>query len=152
MPAVEPGYLRPLIPENPPAEPEEWAQIQKRYPWLNPSPQSLDGPGRLPLPLPRFQRIGSLAGTAVASNAALVLREFPSGLQLDRCWVYVLPSSSAGRPYPERVIAQGMLDARVGEDGFRLLGARSGDTVVLGNGTYNKQLMNTTHLSPRRFP
>ncbi|CAL5865863.1 uncharacterized protein PFLUO_LOCUS69 [Penicillium psychrofluorescens] len=29
VPAVEPGYLRPLIPENPPTEPEEWAQIQK---------------------------------------------------------------------------------------------------------------------------
>ncbi|CRL25018.1 Pyridoxal phosphate-dependent decarboxylase [Penicillium camemberti] len=29
LPAVEPGYLRPLIPENPPDEPENWAQIQE---------------------------------------------------------------------------------------------------------------------------
>ncbi|KAJ5683584.1 Aromatic-L-amino-acid decarboxylase [Penicillium macrosclerotiorum] len=29
LPAVDPGYLRPLIPENPPVEPEEWSQIQK---------------------------------------------------------------------------------------------------------------------------
>ncbi|KAJ5500731.1 3-beta hydroxysteroid dehydrogenase/isomerase [Penicillium expansum] len=29
LPAVEPGYLRPLIPENPPDEPEEWAKIQE---------------------------------------------------------------------------------------------------------------------------
>ncbi|KAJ5579626.1 uncharacterized protein N7459_005611 [Penicillium hispanicum] len=29
LPAVDPGYLRPLIPEDPPAEPEEWAQIQQ---------------------------------------------------------------------------------------------------------------------------
>ncbi|KAH8433907.1 putative aromatic-L-amino-acid decarboxylase [Aspergillus melleus] len=28
VPTVEPGYLRPLIPENPPEEPEEWSQIQ----------------------------------------------------------------------------------------------------------------------------
>ncbi|KAE8391202.1 pyridoxal phosphate-dependent transferase [Aspergillus alliaceus] len=27
-PTVNPGYLRPLIPEHPPAEPEEWSQIQ----------------------------------------------------------------------------------------------------------------------------
>ncbi|KAJ5770918.1 uncharacterized protein N7511_002969 [Penicillium nucicola] len=29
LPAVDPGYLRPLIPENPPEEPEAWAQIQE---------------------------------------------------------------------------------------------------------------------------
>ncbi|KAL2816051.1 pyridoxal phosphate-dependent transferase [Aspergillus cavernicola] len=28
LPTIEPGYLRPLIPENPPQEPEEWSQIQ----------------------------------------------------------------------------------------------------------------------------
>ncbi|KAL2001183.1 hypothetical protein VTN02DRAFT_2129 [Thermoascus thermophilus] len=28
LPSVEPGYLRPQIPENPPAEPEAWSQIQ----------------------------------------------------------------------------------------------------------------------------
>lgn len=28
LPTVEPGYLRPLIPENPPEEPEEWSAIQ----------------------------------------------------------------------------------------------------------------------------
>ncbi|KAK5800438.1 hypothetical protein VI817_002650 [Penicillium citrinum] len=29
LPTVEPGYLRSLVPENPPNEPEEWAVIQK---------------------------------------------------------------------------------------------------------------------------
>ncbi|KAJ5386519.1 hypothetical protein N7509_009060 [Penicillium cosmopolitanum] len=29
LPTVEPGYLRSLVPENPPDEPEEWAAIQK---------------------------------------------------------------------------------------------------------------------------
>ncbi|KAL1965459.1 hypothetical protein VTN77DRAFT_5715 [Rasamsonia byssochlamydoides] len=28
LPTIEPGYLRPQIPENPPVEPEEWSQIQ----------------------------------------------------------------------------------------------------------------------------
>jgi aromatic-L-amino-acid decarboxylase len=28
LPTIEPGYLRPLIPENPPAEPQAWAEIQ----------------------------------------------------------------------------------------------------------------------------
>ncbi|KAJ5560695.1 hypothetical protein N7513_003094 [Penicillium frequentans] len=29
LPALDPGYLRPLIPENPPTEPEAWDQIQQ---------------------------------------------------------------------------------------------------------------------------
>ncbi|CAI7610179.1 unnamed protein product [Penicillium pancosmium] len=29
LPTVEPGYLRSLVPENPPEEPEEWAAIQE---------------------------------------------------------------------------------------------------------------------------
>ncbi|CAI7579204.1 unnamed protein product [Penicillium bialowiezense] len=29
IPDIEPGYLRPLIPESPPDEPEDWAQIQE---------------------------------------------------------------------------------------------------------------------------
>jgi aromatic-L-amino-acid decarboxylase len=29
VPSIEPGYLRPQIPENPPVEPEEWEEIQK---------------------------------------------------------------------------------------------------------------------------
>ncbi|CRG88687.1 aromatic-L-amino-acid decarboxylase [Talaromyces islandicus] len=28
LPSIEPGYLRPLIPENPPAEPQAWADIK----------------------------------------------------------------------------------------------------------------------------
>ncbi|KAL4894687.1 pyridoxal phosphate-dependent transferase [Aspergillus ambiguus] len=28
VPTIEPGYLRPLIPDHPPEDPEEWAQIQ----------------------------------------------------------------------------------------------------------------------------
>src|SRR4029078_7828562 len=61
----------------------------------------------------------------------LMLRSFPEKLRLDDCWVYVLPSLSAAQSAPERVIAQGTLEARSVEDGFQLLGAGQGETVVL---------------------
>jgi hypothetical protein len=111
---------------------EEWSIIQARFPWLKPSAQPLEGPGRLPLPLPRLQRLGALAETSDSQQrASLLLRAFPEKLRLDDCWVYVLPGTSAAQPAPERVIAQGTLEARSAEDGFQLLGAGQGDTVVL---------------------
>jgi len=55
----------------------------------------------------------------------------PADIQLDRCWVYVLKGIANGRPYPERVIAQGTLEARTAVTRFPLLGAEVGDTVVL---------------------
>src|SRR6266540_2925238 len=111
---------------------EEWGIIQARFPWLNPSAQSLEGPGRLPLPLPRLYRLGALAEAAPAQarHAGLLLRAFPPELRLDNCWVYVLPSMDGGKA-PARVIAQGTLEARSAEDGFQLLGAGQGDTIVL---------------------
>ncbi|HET9224142.1 MAG TPA: hypothetical protein VFO07_16640, partial [Roseiflexaceae bacterium] len=112
---------------------EEWSIIGHRYPWLATSVQSREGPGRLPLPLPRFQRLGALAGdpSAAARQPTAMLRTFPPNMQLDRCWVYVLPNVAADRPAPERVIAQGTLEGRSAESGFPLLGAGAGDTVVL---------------------
>jgi hypothetical protein len=107
---------------------EEWGIIQARFPWLNPSAQSLEGPGRLPLPLPRLQRLATLAAPAPAS---LLLRAFPQDIRLDSCWVYVLKGGGADQPNPERVIAQGTLESRSVDEGFRLLGADPGDTVVL---------------------
>src|SRR6266536_4939603 len=111
---------------------EEWGIIQARFPWLNPSAQSLEGPGRLPLPLPRLYRLGALAEAAPAEarRAGLLLRAFPPELRLDNCWVYVLPSMDGGKA-PARVIAQGTLAARSAEDGVQLLGAGQGDTIVL---------------------
>src|SRR4029078_7075852 len=91
-----------------------------------------EGPGRLPLPLPRLQRLDALAEASDSQQrAALMLRSFPEKLRLDDCWVYVLPSMSAAQSAPERVIAQGTLEARSVEDGFQLLGAGQGDMVVL---------------------
>src|SRR5262249_48692008 len=110
---------------------EEWTAIKNRYPWLNPSPSSLEGPGRLPLPLPRFHRLGALSESmeaqlwsgATARQAHtqrkedLVLRRFPQDLRLDRCWVYILSGMTSGQPHPNRIIAQGVVDARSGDDG-----------------------------------
>jgi hypothetical protein len=108
---------------------EEWSILQSRFPWLKSSAQSLEGPGRLPLPLPRIQRVGKLADAE--PRADLLLRTFPQIIQFLRCWVYVLPGVTADRPLPERVLAQGTLEARSLDDGFQLLGAGKGDTVVL---------------------
>ncbi|MFL5805367.1 MAG: hypothetical protein ACJ8CR_26960 [Roseiflexaceae bacterium] len=122
---------------------EEWATISRRYPMFDPGHQPLEGPEHLPLALPRFHALGSLAGdrsaaaqstnggqespTQVSQGDELVLKDFPSGMQLDHCWVYLLRGVDDTR----HVIAQGTLDQRVEFDGFRLLDARKGDTVVL---------------------
>jgi hypothetical protein len=108
---------------------DEWSIILRRFPWLNPSAQSLEGPGRLPLPLPRFHRLGAPA--EAAPTADMLLRTFPQDLHLNNCWVYLLKGMSTGRADPERVIAQGTLESRSVEQGFRLLGAQPGDTLVL---------------------
>ena len=52
----------------------------------------------------------------------------PLGIDPEHCWVYVVRGPIE---QPERLIAQGTFDERALADGFRLLGARSGDTVVL---------------------
>lgn len=113
-----------------------------RYPFLDPiaDREPLEGPGRLPLPLPRYHRLGALVPAAVEAQAdtqvdlapAPVAEEavmvVPHGIAPEHCWVYLL---RGGATRPERLLAQGTLDARALSDGFRLLGARPGDTVVL---------------------
>jgi hypothetical protein len=122
---------------------EEWTTISLRYPKFDPGHQPLEGPEHLPLALPRFHQLGSLASnpsvlpasahgeqrsaTPVRRGDELVLKDFPSGMQLEHCWLYLLRSAGDTR----HVIAQGTLDQRVAFDGFRLLGARQGDTIVL---------------------
>jgi hypothetical protein len=116
---------------------EEWARISLRYPRFAPDHQPLEGPEHLPLALPRFHALGSLSSdssnegrerrTQVRQSDEVVLTDFPPGMQLDHCWVYLLRHVNDSR----HVIAQGTLDQRVEFDGFRLLGARQGDTVVL---------------------
>jgi hypothetical protein len=122
---------------------DEWRAIRKHYSKFDPDHSPIEGPEHLPLALPRFQALGSLAGegveiaqptdrarkspTQLRRADELVLKDFPAGLQLDHCWVYLLRDADTMR----HVIGQGSLDQRVEFDGFRLLGARKDDTIVL---------------------
>jgi hypothetical protein len=126
----------------------QWPKLHKLYsriPATRKSKQVRPGPGRLPMALPRFRGLdGSgdlLNGTRKASSqffpawsaAGGSFGEFTilNDIQLDRCWLYVLKHGKSGQPYPERVIAQGTLEARTSVAPFALLGAAPGDTVVL---------------------
>jgi len=100
---------------------KEWQKILERYPFLKPPERPLEGPGELPLPLPSYHRL------VEPVDDELVLADLPKGIDLDHCWVYLLKGTPAA---PRHIIPQGTLDARVPENGFRLLGAVPGDTVV----------------------
>ena len=100
---------------------KEWQTIKEHYPFLNPPKRPLEGPGELPLPLPSYHRL------VEPGDDELVLVDFPKGIALDHCWVYLLKGTPAA---PKHIIAQGTLDARVPANGFQLLGAAAGDTVV----------------------
>ena len=100
---------------------KEWQKIRERYPFLKPSKRPLEGPGEVPLPMPSYHRL------VEPIDDELVLAEFPKGIDLDHCWVYLLKGTPAA---PTHIIAQGTLDARMAANGFRLLGAALGDTVV----------------------
>ncbi|MBA3944929.1 MAG: hypothetical protein H0X37_10265 [Herpetosiphonaceae bacterium] len=50
-------------------------------------------------------------------------------VNIEHCWVYILKNLDE-TTVPDRILAQGTLDARV-EDGFRLFGAEEGDSIVL---------------------
>jgi hypothetical protein len=89
--------------------------------------QPLDGPLQLPMPLPRFQRVGALAD--LAADADDLILTIPDDLiQYEHCWVYLLEGEPAS---PKRLLVQGTLDARAEDDGFRLLGAQPGQQVIL---------------------
>ncbi|HWQ14350.1 MAG TPA: hypothetical protein VNL77_16240 [Roseiflexaceae bacterium] len=106
----------------------EWQQIEARFPWLNGPDRPLEGPGRLPLPLPQFRRAGEL--TAVAPDPTLVLRraDLPPGLAPERFSVYLLRERGGA---VERIIAQGGPDARFADDGLALYGVHENDRLVL---------------------
>jgi hypothetical protein len=123
---------------------KQWEKLSKRFPKVpeeRKGRQVLAGPRWLPLALPRFRRQGPLAGrpagTTISLPAWKKLRDDVArlgdldDLQLDRCWVYVLRNAGADNAGPERVIAQGTLEARSKDERFPLLGAQNGDTIVL---------------------
>lgn len=110
--------------------------------------ERFSGPGRLPLPLPVFRRVGRLINgddeerpialpVVQAAAAPIVEAEAPLApmLVLDdddipppRWELYVVHPNLDD---PQRVIAQGEVDARVLQHGFTLLGAVPGDTIIL---------------------
>jgi hypothetical protein len=126
----------------------QWDKLYELYPRMpaaRDTSQVRPGPGWLPMALPRFRGLDG-AGDLMSGAAGVRTRFFPawnkagvatgqfnlpSDIQLDRCWAYVLKGITAARSYPERVIAQGTLEARTEVAPFALLGADPGDTVVL---------------------
>jgi hypothetical protein len=113
----------------------EWLMIERQYPRLALPPEPSEGPGRLPLPLPRFvyadpqvQPHEPISFPSEDAAAIEVFGDLAEEVQPDRCWLYVLRYQA---DQPERVIAQGTLDARSSYRAFPLLGAREGDATIV---------------------
>lgn len=104
-----------------------------RFPRITAQPAPIDAP----FPLRELPHVAWLAldSSTPNGNEELILprSQLSPLLQAEHCWVYVL-KGRAESGVPQRIIAQGTLDARLG-DGFPLLGAALGDTLMLvGNG------------------
>lgn len=89
-------------------------------------PQDIDGP----LPIRELPHIAWVTFDDDKWQPELLLRGVDPTIRAEHCWIYVLKASTKGNNIPERIIAQGTLDAQF-EDGFRLLGAEAGDTVLI---------------------
>jgi hypothetical protein len=123
---------------------KQWKKLATRFPRIPESRaehQVRAGPRRVPLALPHFRRQGPLASAQDKAGVflpawrnlrgTLAQLQVPDDIQLDRCWVYLVRDGAAEQPDPERVIAQGTLEGRSLHERFPLLGARTGDTVLL---------------------
>ncbi|HEX6291497.1 MAG TPA: hypothetical protein VFZ66_20105 [Herpetosiphonaceae bacterium] len=122
-----------MTPKGPWHDETPWELIKRknRYKFLDLDPhrQPLQGPGRVPVPLPTCHVVGSLADDRPGKMPAeAVLKDFPKDVQFDHCWVYVIKGNPTN---PQNLIAQGSIDSRAEEYGFRLLGVAAQDTVVL---------------------
>jgi hypothetical protein len=130
---------------------EEFIVINRRYPKVDVDHAVLDGPSHVPMALPRSQAIGSLKGLQwdnsedeqkpLTSEDAW-LRVFPAGIVFSHCWVYLVRKKDHSR----RVIAQGSFDSRVVFDGFRLLGAKKGDKIVIIGSDPSSQIVVTSKI------
>lgn len=110
-----------------------WEEIRKRDRYrkleFDPKARTLEGPGRLPLPLPVNHVTDTLKQELQAwPPTDAILDDFPKGVQFDHCWAYVIKGSLTA---PNRLISQGSIDARASQRGFRLLGVAIDNTVVL---------------------
>ncbi|HEU4321691.1 MAG TPA: hypothetical protein VFS21_00945 [Roseiflexaceae bacterium] len=133
--------------DHPQRRSAEWDRIRAHFKGLErPAQLPYSGPGRLPLPLPAFARVGDLAKAARPRRAPRAL-DFPADLSPQHCWVYVLRGCLPGSldaPTADgkiRLIAQGTLDTFAHDDQrFELLGARPDDTVLLMHEPRNGRL------------
>lgn len=112
---------------------EEWTRIHQWFPGLPRHTRPLGGPGRMPLPLPLFHRVGSLKnGASEPAQRTISCNTEPlktlAQQQPDRCWVFAL--RDADDRTPQRLVAQGTLDAHAEHYGFDVLGAANGDTLL----------------------
>lgn len=110
-----------------------WEEIRRRDRYrkleFDPKRRTLEGPGRLPLPLPVIHVTDDLKQAQQAwPPAEAILDNFPKGVQFDHCWAYVVKGSLSA---PMNLVAQGSIDARASQRGFRLLGVAPENTVVL---------------------
>jgi hypothetical protein len=107
-----------------------WQQLRDKFPFLQLSAvhQPLDGPGTLPLPLPSVHRLALLPQNETTPGDELTLQLPAAPIALEHCWIYVLKGDGTA---PQGLVAQGTADAGTAGDGFRLLGAQQGDTLVL---------------------
>jgi hypothetical protein len=122
----------------------QWDKLSTRFPRVTPGDATRKvsaGPRRVPMPLPRIRRQGTLAGSPNSPTVCLPawanLRErlaqfdLPDDIKPDHCWVYVLRGLGPDKPDSEQVIAQGTLEARSAQQPFPLLGAQPGDSVLM---------------------
>ncbi len=127
---------------------DTWQIMYQRYPGIGATPPRLAGPHRLPVALPSFPalidehaalELYEAAGSNTAPTASTaspdlpaqigdVLLPLPPEIIAQHCWIYVVKGPLDG---PTQVIAQGTLDARAVDDGFRLLNATAGDALVV---------------------
>lgn len=124
--------------------PSERDMLDALYPsGLREKGQIQNGPGTLPLPFPHIVRQGydnGYHGQVVRFDPAAILDQLrvtllaartadPVLSPFDRCWLFVYRQSDAGEA--EQFIAQGTLESKVRAAPFRLLGAASGDKLLI---------------------
>ncbi|NTU83353.1 MAG: hypothetical protein HGA45_28955 [Chloroflexales bacterium] len=123
--------------------------IDRRYPHLRDRlRRPWSGPGRLPLPLPHFRLAGELAEQVPHTERSISIPfalGAPQRVSLEAASAPVISLDNDTIPQgrwevflmrfldgkPTRLVYQGEIDARSPEQGFTLLGAAPGDTVLL---------------------
>jgi len=118
-----------LVPHRGGGRESDWTRMRRRFTHLPKRPPRLAGPGALPLPLPAFHRIGSLAqdGPPPPAIDSSFAKLAPFGDELDRCWAFVVHTDPNGN---QGLIALGTLDVRIRGD-IPLYGASAGDEVMV---------------------